>query len=432
MRAGHLARPLAASLGYPAAMRAPNPNKPPRQTAERLSLLAPSQIREMMRLAGAVGAVNMAQGRPDFAADPAIRAAAIRAIDEGHNQYSVTWGLPELRRAVADALRRRFGLVADPDREITITCGVTEAMVASLLATVNPGDEVVIIEPAHENYLPAVRFAGGVPRYVSLCFPRFELDLDAVEAALSPKTRVVIVNTPHNPTGRVFSERELSAIAELCRARGALLLTDEIYDALVYDDRPHVAPASLEAARDISITTGGISKIHAVTGWRLGFVVAPPELTQGIRTVHDYLTICAPTPFQYAGVVAVQMPDVYFEGLRAQYRACRDRMLGILADTGFEAAPPAGAYYAMCDYRAWEFPGSTAEFVEHLITDVGVAVVGGPSFYPGHPELGEGLVRFAFAKTNATLDEVHRRLQAGFARRQRPGGPVSTANETAE
>jgi len=374
-----------------------------------------------MRLAGEVGAINMAQGRPDFAAAEVIKEAAVEAIRADHNQYTITWGLPELRRAVSDMVDRRFDIESDPAEEITITCGVTEAMVATLLALVDPGDEVVIIEPAHENYLPAVTFAGGTPRFVGLRFPDFHFEPSMLAEVMSERTKVVIVNSPSNPMGRVFSRDELAAIVELAEQHDAVVLTDEIYDYLTYDGAEHVALASLPGARNRTVMTGGISKIHAVTGWRLGFVIAKPELSAAIRTVHDYLTICAPTPFQHAALTAMAMPDSYFETLRAQYRARRDRMMGILQSTGFEARPPAGAYYAMASYAAWHFEGSAEDFVRHLISDVGIAVVPGTSFYPGHPELGADLIRFSFAKTPETLDEVERRLAAGFAAAVRRG-----------
>jgi len=383
--------------------------------AARLKTLAPSQIRDMMRLAGEVGAINMAQGRPDFAAADAVKDAAIAAIEADLNQYSVTWGVRELREAVARSLAERFGLAADPEEEVTITCGVTEAMCATVLATVDPGDEVVVIEPAHENYVPAVHFAGGTPRYVALRPPEFALDLDALAAVLGPRTRLVILNTPHNPSGRVFTREELTAIGDLLARHDAILLTDEIYDHLVYDGREHVAPATLPGLAERTITTGGISKIHAVTGWRLGYVVAPPPLTAAVRTVHDFLTICAPTPFQHAAVTALGLPPAHFERIRADYQERRDHMLRVLERGGLAARPPEGAYYVMADFEPWGFEGSAEDFTRHLITEVGVAVVPGPAFYPGHPEVGARLVRFAFAKTADTLDEVGRRLERGFA-----------------
>ncbi|GAP64157.1 aminotransferase [Ardenticatena maritima] len=387
------------------------------QRPTRLQALAPSQIRDMMRLAMDVGAVNMAQGAPDFPAAPEVKLAAIRAIAEDKNQYSVTWGLAELREAVAARVARRFGLHADPEREVTITCGVTEAVVAALLATLETGDEVIIIEPAHENYLPATAFAGGVPRFVPLRPPKFALDVDALAAAVTPRTRVLILNTPHNPSGRVFTRAELLAVADLAERYNLLVLTDEIYDEILYDGREHIAFATLPGMAERTITTGGISKIYAVTGWRLGYVIAPPPLSAAIRTVHDYLTICAPTPFQHAALTALALPDAYYEQVRAAFHHRRARMMRILEQARFNATPPEGAYYVLADFSAWQFDGDDEAFARFLITDVGVAVVPGSAFYTGHPELGRRLVRFAFAKRDETFDEVERRFAAYWEQR---------------
>ena len=384
---------------------------------DRLASLRPSQIRENMRIAAEVGAINMAQGRPDFPAADAVKQAAIEAIRGDLNQYSVTWGVPELREAVAAMLHARYGLEVDPERETTITCGVTEAMCDALMATVQPGDDVLVIEPAHENYVPAIHFCGANPTFLPLRAPNFRLEADALEAALTERTRVIIVNTPHNPSGRVFDRGELEVLAEACRRRDLLLLTDEIYDRLTYDGRAHVPPATLPGMAERTMTTGGISKIHCVTGWRLGYVVAPPAVTDAIRVVHDYTTICAPSPLQYAAVVALQQPESYFEALRDRFDDRRRRMMEILTETGFQAHAPEGAYYVMADFSDWGFDGDAAAFTRHLITEVGVATVPGPAFYLGNPELGESLVRFAFAKRADTLDEVHARLSRGFAAR---------------
>ena len=389
----------------------------PYSQPRRLLSLAPSQIRENMRIAAEVGAINMAQGRPDFPAAEVVKQAAIDAIREDHNQYSVTWGLPALRQAVATMLREQYGLQADPEREITITCGVTEGMVGALMATVQRGDDVLVIEPAHENYVPAVHFCGAQPRFLPLRAPNFALDADALRAAVTDQTRVIILNTPHNPSGRVFTTDEIDSVAEVCRERDILLLTDEIYDRLTYDGLAHIPPATRPGMAERTITAGGISKIHCVTGWRLGFVVAPPAVTDAIRIVHDYTTICAPTPLQHAAVVALQQPERYFAELRERFADRRGRMMEILDASGFSATPPQGAYYVMADYSRWGFEGDAAAFCRHLITEVGVATVPGPAFYLGNPQLGEGLVRFAFAKTADTLDEVEKRLSRGFARR---------------
>jgi len=331
----------------------------------------------------------------------------------------MTWGIPELRVAVANMLSTRYAIEHDPETDITITCGVTEAMMAVIMATVEPGDEAVVIEPAHENYAPAIRLAGGVPRFVSLIAPDFELHLDELAAVVGPKTRLIIVNTPHNPTGRVLTREQLERIGEIAAENDSWILTDEIYDYLTYDGVEHVAPASIPALAQRSITCGGISKIHSVTGWRLGYVAAPTELATDIRTVHDYLTICAPTPLQHAAVVAMNMPESYFTELRAGYQARRDRMMDILSRTGFHARSPQAAYYALASYEAWGFKGDSREFVRYLIDEAGIATVPGTAFYPGRTGLGDHLIRFAFAKTMDTLDEVDERLTACFQRRTR-------------
>jgi aspartate/methionine/tyrosine aminotransferase len=396
--------------------RKSNPLTPARSIA-RLRGLGQSQIREMMRLALNVGAINMAQGTPDFAAAAEIKRGAIKAIEEDKNQYTITWGIRELREAIAAMMERRFGLSADPETDVTITVGVTEAIVAATLATIEVGDEVVIIEPAHENYVPAVQFAGGVPRFVALQPPDFRLEPEALQAVMSPRTRAILVNTPQNPTGRVFTRKELEEIAEVAIAHNLLVITDEIYDHILYDGGQHIAPATLAGLAERTISIGGISKIYAVTGWRLGYVIAPPELSAAIRTVHDYLVICAPTPFQHASLTALAQPDRYYEQVRTDYHQRRERMMSILEQTGFTARPPEGAYYVLADFSAWKFTGDAEAFTRHLITEVGVAVVPGTAFYYSDPTLGDRLVRFAFAKRPETFDEVEKRLRAGFLRR---------------
>lgn len=390
----------------------------PRYTMpDRLQSLTASQIRENMRIASEVGAINLAQGRPDFPTPEPIKQAAIDAIVANHNQYSVTWGVPELRRAVATMLAEAHDLEVDPEREVTITCGVTEGMVAALMATAQAGDHVLVIEPAHENYVPAIRFTGAEPHFLALRPPSFRIDSDELARAITPSTRVIILNTPHNPTGRVFDAEEIRAVANVCRARDILLLTDEIYDRLTYDGHRHLPPARLSDMADRTITTGGISKIHCATGWRLGYVVAPPAITDAIRMVHDYTTICAPTPLQHAAVVAVSQPAEYYADVRARFSARRDQMTETLRAAGFSAQAPEGAYYVMADYTAWDFDGDAEAFSRYLIEDVGVATVPGPAFYLGHPELGEGLVRFAFAKSEDTMNEARERLERGFRQR---------------
>lgn len=385
--------------------------------AGRLHGLVQSQIREMMRLALDAGSINMAQGAPEFPADTRIKQAAMEAIAADKNQYTVTWGLAELRAAIADMLNARFGLAYNPITDVTITCGVTEAIVAALLATIEPGDEAIVIEPAHENYVPAIQFSGGVPTFVTLRAPAFRLERDELAAAITSKTRAIILNTPHNPSGRVFSREELAAVAELAQTHDILVITDEIYDRILYDDSEHVAPATLDGLFDRTITTGGISKVFAVTGWRLGYVAAPPAISSAIRTVHDYLVICAPAPFQHAALTALALPETFYEQVRADFTARRNRMMAALDAGGFAAQPPEGAYYVMADFADWKFDGDSADFTRHLIMDVGVAVVPGSAFYYSDPTLGDSLVRFAFAKKLETIDKVKRLLREGFEER---------------
>lgn len=388
----------------------------------RLAAIQPSQIRENMRVAHEVGAINLAQGRPDFATAPEIKQAAIAAIEADHNQYSVTWGIAELRNAVANMLRRRFELNFDPETDITITCGVTEAIVGAMLSLLEPGDEVIVPEPAHENYVPAIRFAGGVPKFVTMRPPRFDLHVDEIKHAIGPKTRLLILNTPHNPSGRVFSSDELRGILNVAAHHGVFVLTDEIYDQVLYPPHEHTSVASVAPNPDLVITTGGISKTYATTGWRLGYIAANPEISHAIRTVHDYLTICAPTPFQHAALVAYEFPESYYDHLRSEFLLRRDCLIEVLRVAGFEAYPPQGAYYLMADFSRFLFDGSAEDFTRALITDAKVATVPGTAFYYQDKELGNRLVRFAFAKTTEVLKEAGCNLDAFFRRQTQSAG----------
>ncbi len=382
--------------------------------AQRLIGLQESVIREMTRLAYQHGAINLSQGYPDFPAPEAVKQAAIEAIRSDHNQYTITWGLPATRQAIADKLRRQYGMDwVDPDRHVTVTCGVTEAIVVSIMAIANPGDEVIIIEPFHENFLPAVAFAGARPVFVLLEPPDFRLDPERLHAAFSPRTRAILVNTPHNPSGRVFTREELTTIAELCQEFDVVAVTDEIYEHIIYDGRTHIPPATLPGMAERTITTGGFSKTYAVTGWRLGYAVAQEPWSTALRTVHDYTTICAPTPFQEASVAALSLPDKYYVELRADYARRRDRMIAILQNVGFQAAPPEGAYYVMADFSNFAFDGDDTEFARWLTREARVATVPGSSFYH-KPELGRTSVRFAFPKRVETLEEAGKRMQAAL------------------
>jgi aminotransferase len=384
------------------------------KTARRLQGLTESVIREMTRLAIEHDAINMAQGFPDFPPAPEIVAAAHRALDApGGNQYTVTWGAAALREAVAATLARRYGLHYDPEREVTITCGVSEAIVAALLGLVDPGDRVLVIEPFHENYVPAVAFAGAEPVFVALEPPDYALDPDRLRRAFaSARPRAILVNSPHNPTGRVFTREELGGVARLCREFDVVAITDEIYEHILYDGREHVPLATFEGMASRTVTLGGIGKTFGVTGWRIGYAGAPAPLSNALRTVHDYATICAPAPFQRAAVAALALPPAYDAALRADYAQRRARMMAILDAHGFAARPPEGAYYVMSDFGAGEFDGDDHAFARHMTERVGVAVVPGSSFY-ATPGKGRARVRWAFAKTPATFDAVADRLDQG-------------------
>lgn len=368
-----------------------------------------SVIREMSRLAAAHGAINLAQGFPDFACPDELKRAACAAIDGDINQYAVTFGDPELRRAVAEKESGHLGIPIDPDTELTITCGATEGMVASVLATVDPGDEIVVFEPFYENYWPAAVISGAVPRYVRLQPPAWTFDEADLAQAFNDRTRAIIINTPHNPTGKVFSRSELESIAGHCRARGVIAITDEIYQHIVFDGREHVAIASLPGMKELTVTVSGLSKTYAVTGWRIGTVIAPADISLGIRRMHDYLTVGAPAPLQRAGVTALHLPESYYRDLTAFYAGQRDRMLAILDEAGIPYVRPQGSYFVLTDIGGFGFETDTA-FVRYLIDEIGVAVVPCASFFR-RPELGYRYVRFCFGKKTETLEAARQRLR---------------------
>ncbi len=378
--------------------------------SSRTASFTESVIREMTRLAMEHDAINLAQGFPDFPAPDEVKEAARAAVARDLNQYPVTWGEPELREAIAAAYARRYGMRVDPEREVCVTCGSTEAMIASMLGLLDPGDEVVIFEPFYENYGPDTILSGAVPRFVALHPPEWTFDEGELRAAFSDRTRAIVINTPNNPTGKVFTRAELERIAELCVRHGALAFTDEIYEHLTYDGAVHVPMATIAGMEDRTVTISALSKTYAVTGWRVGWTVAAPPLVEGIRKVHDFLTVGAPTPLQHAGAVALSMPDGYYETLRREYGERRAVMMQVLAEHGFEARPPTGAYYVMADVGHLGFADDT-EVAHHLVEKVGVAVVPGSSFF-SRPDLGRRLVRFAFCKRLETLREAGARLGA--------------------
>lgn len=367
-----------------------------------------SVIREMTRLALEHGAVNLAQGFPDFPAPEAVKEAAVEAIRADHNQYEITWGAREFRRAVAERFCHDTGLEVDPEREITVCCGATETMIASLLAIIDSGDEIVVFEPFYENYGPDAIICGAATRHVQLRPPDWTFDPQELVAAFTPHTRAVILNTPNNPTGKVFTREELEQIAEQCRRADAYAITDEIYQYLVYDGFRHISMATLPGMRERTITINAMSKTYSVTGWRVGYAVAPAEVTGAIRKMHDFLTVGAAAPLQQAGATALRLSESYYQKLSAGYQARRDRMLAGLEAAGFRCFRPHGAYYIMTDISAFGFPNDL-EFARYLVSEIGVAVVPGSSFYR-HPASGAQQVRFTYCKKDATLEEALRRL----------------------
>ncbi|MBI4322488.1 MAG: aminotransferase class I/II-fold pyridoxal phosphate-dependent enzyme [Chloroflexi bacterium] len=362
----------------------------------------------MTRLSDKYGGINLAQGFPDFPAPAELKDAAAQAILADENQYSITWGSLRLREAIAQKVLKYNGIKADPDREITVTCGASEAMMSALLSTVNPGDEVIVLEPCYENYVPGIAMAGGKVAYVSLEEPDFRLDDERLGNAFSARTRAIILNTPNNPTGRVFDRDELSAIASLCGEFDVVAITDEIYEHITFDGHEHISIATLPGMRERTITISALSKTYSVTGWRVGYAIAAPQLTNALRKVHDYLTVCAPAPLQEAAVVALSFPDSYYAHLRSAYARRRHLLLDALREVGFRCFEPEGAYYVMTDFRGLSNLDDV-RYAHKLVKEAGVATVPGTSFYH-RKELGRTKLRFSFPKREETLQEVRRRL----------------------
>jgi aminotransferase len=374
----------------------------------KASTFGESVIREMTRLANRHGAINLAQGFPDFAAPAEVKQAAIDAVAADINQYAITWGAKAFRDAIAAKTMRWYpGWSVDPEQNITVTCGATEGMIAAMMAIIDPGDEVVVFEPFYENYGPDAILSGAVPHYVTLHEPDWSIDEAELRAAFGPRTRGVVVNTPHNPTGKVFRRAELELIAELCQQWDVVAFTDDIYEHIRYAGE-HVPLATLPGMADRTVAINALSKTYSVTGWRVGWVIASAELTNGIRKVHDFLTVGAAAPLQQAGVVALGLPDAYYESLATDYRQRRDVLVPALEAAGFAAWRPDGAYYVMTDISALTGDDDVT-FCRRLVESPGVAAVPGSSFY-SRPELGRSKVRFAFPKTHATLDAAAERL----------------------
>jgi aminotransferase len=386
--------------------------------SQKASSFTESVIRDMTRQANLYGAVNLSQGFPDFPAPADIKRAACEAIEADINQYAITWGAKRFRDAIAAKTKWHLGLDVDPDREVVVTCGSTESMIATMLAVIDPGEEVIVFEPYYENYGPDVILSGAVMRYVTLHAPNetspvWHFDRDELRAAFNEKTKAIIITTPHNPTGKVFTREELRFIADLCIEFDALALTDEIYEHILYPDSvrgiEHIAMATLDGMRDRTVTINSLSKTYSVTGWRVGYAIAAPDLINGIRQVHDFLTVGAAAPLQEAGVYAMSLPRSYYDHLQSDYQRRRDFLLGVLEEVGFKCFKPDGAYYIITDISEFGFENDV-KFTQHLIKELGVAVVPGSSFYR-HPELGAHQVRFCYCKKDETLQAAAERLR---------------------
>lgn len=380
--------------------------------SHKAPLFTESVIREMTRLSLQHGAVNLSQGFPDFSAPEILKQAAADAIFADINQYAITWGSKNFRDAIAEKTRRYLGIEIDPEREITVCCGSTEGMIDVLLAVINPGDEVIVFEPFYENYGPDAIISGATPRYVQLRAPDWTFDEADLAAAFNNHTKAIIINTPNNPTGKVFSRSELETIGRLCMKWDVLAITDEIYEHILYDGAKHISPVTLDGMRERTIVINGMSKTYSVTGWRVGYIIAPVGLTGAIRKMHDFMTVGAPAPLQEAGAVALRLPDSYYVELAEHYTTRRDRLLGMLQTAELHPFVPGGAYYIMCDiapFRERLGLEDDVEFTRFLVKDVGVAAVPGSSFFRD-PSSGRNLIRFTFCKKEETLAAAAARL----------------------
>lgn len=378
------------------------------------NLFEESVIREMTRICDAVNGINLSQGFPDFNAPEALKEAAKRAIDNEFNQYPVTFGEPELREAISKKAKSYNGISCNPDTDITVTCGATEAMMAALKAVINPGDEIIIFEPFYENYGPDCILSGATPKYITLHYPEWNYDSDKLAALFNEKTKAIIINTPNNPTGKIFSKEEMEEIAGLCIKHDVIAITDEIYEHILYDGNKHLSIASLPGMEDRTITINSVSKTYSVTGWRVGWAIACEEITSRIRKVHDFLTVGAPTPLQHGAAEALAFDDSYYKGLADHYYHSRGILDGILSKAGFKYALPAGSYYIfadVADLRKKLNAKDDTEFSRKLIEITGVATIPGSAFY-SNPEEGIDQVRFTYCKKTETLNEVAEKMKA--------------------
>jgi len=385
----------------------------------RTDLFYESVIREMTRLGEKTGAINLSQGLPEIGTPPSVIQAASAAILDGENQYTFPFGSPEFRNAIAQNYLLRWNSMVNPETEITVTCGVSEAVMSAILALTEPGDEVIIFEPCYENYVPDCWMAGVKPVFVQLEGGTYTLDPQKIISAFNSKTRLLILNSPHNPTGKVFTEQELFIIGELCNQFGVIALADEIYEHILFDGIRHISIATIPGMEDKTVTISGLGKTYAVTGWRVGWAVADKEISRRIRKVHDFLTVCAPAPFQKAGIVALNLPTVYYDNMRFEYTQRKNILLNALDACGMSYFSPQGAYYVLADFsriewddqkywkRDWTMDRS---FAEYIARDIGVAVVPGSSFYFDGKKMGENKIRFNFAKTIPTMNAAAERL----------------------
>ena len=378
------------------------------QVADRLAEFGSTIFSQMTRLATEAGAINLGQGFPNFDGPEFVKDAAIEAIRAGHGQYARSFGIPELNREIAARFNADTGLAVDPDGEVTVTSGCTEALVASFLGLVNPGEEVILFEPYYDSYRACVAISGAVARFVTLRPPDFTIDADALRAAVSPRTRAILVNTPHNPTGRVLTRAELELIARLCREHDLIAITDEVYERMVYEGE-HIRLATLDGMRDRTVTLSSLGKTFSLTGWKVGWAIASPGLTEAVRAAHQFITFATATPLQHGAVAALRAPASYYTQLLDEYRGRRDMLIEGLAALGFEVYPPQGTYFVLADHTAFGQPDDVA-FCRHLIDRAGVAAIPPSAFY-SNPADGRKLVRFAFCKTEQTLREALVRMK---------------------
>jgi len=368
-----------------------------------------SVIREMTRICLKHRGVNLAQGFPDFPAPAEIKEAALKAIRADFNQYAITWGTPNLRQAIAEKFTWYNGVTIDPEREITVCCGSTEAMISSLMAIVNSGEEVIVFEPFYENYGPDTILCDAKPQFITLHEPDWHFDEKELTQAFNNKTKAIIINTPNNPTGKVFSREELQFIADLCLKWGVVAVTDEIYEHILYDGAKHISIASIPGMKDQTITISSISKTYSLTGWRVGWAIASASLTASIRKVHDFLTVGAPHPLQEAAATALRIDRSYYENLAREYEERRNFLAHILDEAGFRIYRPNGAYYIMTDIGHFGFTNDL-DFAFYLVEKFGLATVPGSSFY-SHSSLGKAKVRFCFPKKKETLQQAAEKLR---------------------